>query len=250
MNGLTISFCGEVSMESYIRLADEDINVLFIIGSCIEPWTNCFTNGRNKAGCSVEMRLEQTKETISSIREYCSNADVMLVDNGANDYEEEIISLVDQYYYIGSIKKYKKASIHPNKGIGETFMMLYAMERIEKKYDLIFKISGRYKLNENFCLKNWEVTAYNFLNYGIDGQIIEHMEGKYVRGSHSTRLYAFPGEKIRDMRKLLVRGLFRERLLHESIETAMPRGLKKENVRYLKTLGVEGLIGGKTYIQE
>lgn len=224
--------------------------VLFIIGSCIQPWIEKFSNGNSRAGCSIETRLQQTKDTIYSIRKYCQDADILLIDNGAKDFQNEICPLVEKYYYVGNLSKYKKTSKHSNKGIGETYMLLYALKRIQNNYSVIFKISGRYQLNSEFCLSDWDFDVYNFLNYDIEGRVIANSDGRYVRGSHSTRLFSFPGDKKNEMKKALLCGLLRERLLNESIETAMPRGLKRQKICYLEKLGVEGLISGRTYIKE
>ncbi len=211
--------------------------ICFVITSCIIPYNRPLNNADNRSVYSSEKRAEQTIDTIASIRKYCKNANIILVDNGAEDPKAMIGDLVEKYIYVGSKFIPRIAASRKNKSIGEAVMLLEAVDNQINDYELIFKISGRYKLNEEFDLAEFSADAFNFLNY-VSGRVVTSVNN-YIYGSHSTRLYAFPGNKVREYRKALKKSILYG-FMGESIEFALPNALRKERFFYHRKLGLSG----------
>lgn len=191
---------------------------------------------------SARDRLEQTKCTIESIRKYCENAYVILVEGGLKDVREDVEYLVDEYLYVGGNRAVRKACDHKNKGYGESILVLKALARVEDA-EFVFKISGRYELNERFDLAFIDFERLNFLNKPRRLRNI-YGESKYVEGSHSTRLYGFPIK----YKKHIVRALKASKcglLFMKSLECVFPSKLRKCEFFYQREMGVAGSVGAR-----
>lgn len=215
------------------------MHVCFVISSCIYPYHRPIIHADKRSIFSDEKRIEQTLITIQSIRKYCANAFVILIDNGMHNPEKFLKNKVDKYIYIGNRVLCRMAASAKNKSIGEAVMLRKVMDKKLRDYELIFKISGRYYLNENFDLAEYAPDAFNFLNY-YSGKVVTGRE-VYRKGSHSTRLYGFPGKKISVYRSALTKSIIWG-ILGKSIEISLPKSLRKEKFFYHKKLGVSGEI--------
>lgn len=215
------------------------IQVCFVISSCIYPSERPLKNADRRSVFSAQGRIKQTMVTIDSIKEHCKNAFIVLIDNGTINPKEFLMNKVDEYIYIGNNKLCRLAASAKNKSIGEAIMLYKAVDKKLKDYQLIFKISGRYYLNNNFDLAEYDLESFNFLNY-CSGKVVTNTDA-YRAGSHSTRLYGFPGKKIPVFRRALIKsaiwGMF-----GKSIETSLPQSLKNERFFYHKRLGLSGKV--------
>lgn len=209
---------------------------LFIITSCIYPCDQPLSYSSVRSIYSPEERLEQTKKTIQSIRDKCSNAYIVLCDNGIKCPTR--IDGVNKFKYIGNKIKYRKAADSPNKSLGETLMILNCWRTVLfNRWNRIFKLSGRYWLNENFYRDKYDVDAFCFLH------LTEIVKGNksYVKGPHCTRLYSLPGK----CKYIYLYSLFRSlRAMSngESVEMAWPPRIKYQ-IHYMNRLGVSGNVG-------
>lgn len=108
-----------------------------------------------------EQRFEQTKLTIESIKKYIPDCEILLVEctefnENENDYFTKhckyICNLINYKYLVKNIYSQIKS-------YGEATMTMKAFEYINDnnlKFQNLFKISGRFYLNDNFNYSNWD----------------------------------------------------------------------------------------------
>ena len=232
-------------LKNYEEKVNNDLKICFIVTSVVYPSKNELNYSKIRSGFTIEERLEQTKQTVRSIRKKCPNAKIVLVDGGEKN--PELDTIVDQFIYIGDNASVRKAVSSKYKGLGEAQILLEVIHRLEKS-DYYFKVSGRYYLNDNFDLTNFDFDAYNFRNYSKRKIAME--ENKYVNGSHSTRLYGIPGNCLFHFERGLQKSLSQLKL-GKGIEYALPRDLRDEKFNYVDQLGISGYCGvDKVYIEE
>lgn len=108
-------------------------------------------------------RVEQTINTCKSIREHVPDADIIILDGGEKDLAEDEKKLLSPYidgFYsfadadnVKQVQKSKSQDVVKNMieiiMFGSFFDMMLK-EGWDKKYNRIFKVSGRYTLNEHF----------------------------------------------------------------------------------------------------
>jgi len=104
-----------------------------------------------------EERFEQTKKTISSIREKIPNTKILLIEcSQLSSYEREYFTRnVDYFLNIFEINNEQliQRMFTISKSMGEGTMTIYAIKYLLNnniQFDNLFKISGRYWLNDNF----------------------------------------------------------------------------------------------------
>lgn len=178
---------------------------------------------------SATERLEQTLETIRSIRTYAPSSRILLIEGGYKfESLSKIEALVDEYYFIGNKRFVRLAVDSRHKTLGELALMILALIALRRSNaDLVLKISGRYCINKNFILDGWDSNRFNF---------------KLSDRNVSSRLYGFPRSKRLQLLLSLcwgcigaARGKRMEQILHRSLFTH-PRS-------YISTLGLEGKMG-------
>lgn len=211
-------------------------NFVFIINSAIslpyKPLSYC----KISSIYSPEERLQQTYQTIDSIRSGFPGTKIILIENsGKTDLLRELRERVDEYIYVGNNPLAKLATNSKWKGLSEATTLLLSRKKLIKKDDFIFKICGRYYLNDNFNLKDWDFNKFNFL---------------CKENVYSTRYYGFPAGYLSYWYLTLLKTipfLF----LNHSIESLMRKFIDKKRVNYIKTLGIEGFIAPSgTFIKE
>ena len=136
----------------------EMVEYCFIITSVIypKPGKQVQYNGIRSI-FSPEERAEQTLRTVESIRLKVPGAKIILVESGLQEIlPYELAKKVDQYSYVGNKKLVRWSCDSKQKSLGEIMMLYYAMKKFKFPADFYFKISGRYFLNEEFNLRDWE----------------------------------------------------------------------------------------------
>jgi hypothetical protein len=133
-------------------------NIIFV-GSIINVPNKPLSYSPIRSDYTRNERYEQTKNTIKSIRKKMSNTKIILVECSelTNDELNYFTSSVDYFINLYDYKD-KDANILENvysiyKGVGERIMILYAFKYLFEnniKYDNFYKLTGRYKLNDNF----------------------------------------------------------------------------------------------------
>ena len=167
-----------------------------VINTGTKPWS--YSNARSTY--TPEQRLEQTLETIQSIRLYLPNAKIFLVECSdiSQEYTDVLSKKVEYFFNLNENTMARSACLETNKkGFGEAVQTKYAVEYLlEKKIEFrrFFKISGRYSLNENFHQENYIDTMYTFkrqVRTG-DNQI-----------AISTVIYSVPYQYLHDFYNIL-----------------------------------------------
>jgi thymidylate synthase len=147
-----------------------------------------YTNTRSVF--SRQDRFEQTKKTIKSVREKLSNSKIIIVE--CSDFnEEENNYFKENCNYI--LNLWNKKELHnyifgPSKSLGEGTMTIEALKYIKElnlEYQYLYKISGRYWLNENFRIENIQNNIFKRINknennvftalYKIDKKTVEKL---------------------------------------------------------------------------
>jgi glycosyltransferase involved in cell wall biosynthesis len=130
---------------------------IFIITSILNCTNLELSYSKKRTVYSFSSRLRQTIKTIESIRKYYNNCHILLCDcsdlSNYKNEELEISNLVDYYYNFYDNELIKNAVNGKYKGHGECMILLKALDiinNLKDSYKYIFKISGRYYLNDNF----------------------------------------------------------------------------------------------------
>lgn len=114
-------------------------------------------------------RFEQTKKTIQSIKKYIANSIIILVEctSFTNDESEYLQKECD---FI--LNLWENKSIHPHifgtsKSLGEGTMTIEALKYINNlniDFEYLYKISGRYWLNEHFKIEKTKNNIFKMID--------------------------------------------------------------------------------------
>jgi hypothetical protein len=123
------------------------------------------------------------------------------------------------------MKVVRQAVDSPYKGLGEAIGLRIADRYIQSnRADYYFKLSGRYRLNGRFQLKDWPR---------------EGISARTKKGWMSTRLYGFSKNRYRIWRTALKKSMpALKRGI--AIESVLPRYVG--NIRRMNNIGVSGTI--------
>ncbi len=124
---------------------------LVIITSVINISKTPLSYSETRSIYSVEERFLQTIKTIDSVRQRIPNCKIMLVESTdiTDEYKKIIQEKVDYFEIL--LGEVREAVNSPYKCIGESTQILESLKRIDlQEFTNIFKISGRYFLNDNF----------------------------------------------------------------------------------------------------
>jgi hypothetical protein len=118
---------------------------LFIITSMINCTLSIYTPGE---------RYSQTLKTIESIKKYIPDSEIVVIENSKEIVFNNVLMFYTENNYI-------------HKSIGESNIILsFLKSNLYKSMDtdIVFKISGRYYLNENFKLSKFDSFCTRMLN--------------------------------------------------------------------------------------
>jgi len=159
---------------------------IFIITSVIRPNTQQgWTYTSIRSTFSPKERFEQTQSTINSIRKYCGNAKILLVECSQLEIDEHeyFAKNVDYFMNLFDDPIINQAVNSVYKGLGEVYQCLWAIDFIKDLNNIrnIYKISGRYILTQKFDINKFSTDIPTFLKYA-DG--------------HCTVLYSISNNKF------------------------------------------------------
>jgi hypothetical protein len=131
------------------------MNPLFILSSAINSKFGKFTPSE---------RLQQTLDSIASVRQYCPGADVCLVEMTGVPIPEEQVQIINAQtdYFFDCTREQEVIDIYNStdnwdivKNTTEVMCFTNVLTKLLEtgaiaEYDRIFKMSGRYLLTENF----------------------------------------------------------------------------------------------------
>lgn len=142
-----------------------------------------FTYTNNRSIYSTEDRFNQTIDTINSIRKYIPSAYIILFDNSKLEKIQynKLNNIVDLFINITDNKELNYyTNISPTKAYGDFMQTKYFLDNIKNiNINNLFKISGRYLLNNSF----------NYNNYDNDDNIFKRNDNVKDREYYYTSFY-------------------------------------------------------------
>jgi hypothetical protein len=211
-------------------------------------------------------KFAQTIGTIDSIRHYCPDTKIVLLEGGLVELDADQIEVLrtkcdiivpynnNETLYL--IRKISENNIQYLKSPSELFLLaeFFKTQNFIKDTDRVFKISGRYFLNSNFDLqkhnqrgklvfvsKKPSVTYFN--------PEIHKIYPKLSDWQYMSRLYSFCGSlvpymttKYREMFEYLFLYYYKENAFTDT-EHMLYGFLKEDNVIQISPIGVSGLYG-------
>jgi len=188
-----------------------------IVTSVVQTTNKPLSYSETRSIYSHQQRFEQTLETIDSIRKYMPDAHILLIEcSPPSDWMDALRSKVDQFI---NLEFNKSVNNSLEKGLGEKILLLTAFSNLTEEYSNIYKITGRYVLQNKIEWEPSELPTFcRTDNYGMEN------------GVH-TFFYRIPNSKL---------SLFKE--VVESYESGCIENwisLKLENqINFVKGIGI------------
>ena len=164
------------------NITDKNLVIITSVINCVDKPLSYY---HKRSIFTTEERYEHTLKSILSIKKYIPNVEILFCEcsdmSEYMNYEGNIKNSVDYYYNFNDISVIKTSVDSLYKGLGEAYILLNAFRQICKPYKNIFKLSGRYYLNDNFdydvfnncqnIFTNWEKSdcSYCTVFYKING---------------------------------------------------------------------------------
>lgn len=136
-----------------MQKSNQQTKSLFIVSSAIHANHGVFDKNE---------RLNQTIETCKSIRQRVSDCDIFILDGGTKDLSDEekdkLQPYMDNFYSYADSENVKEIQKSKNWDIVKNLIEIIIFgnffeenqTELRKNYKRIFKVSGRYVLNDNF----------------------------------------------------------------------------------------------------
>jgi len=142
-------------------------------------------------------RFEQTKATIESVKNRIPNNKILVIECSPLTEEENLYFLENTDIFINLYDLHDKSyieKIHSNsKSMGEGTMTIYALEYLlthKIEYDTLYKLSGRYRLNDKFSYDTYANNDKVMIQYYCDKECASTILYKLPR-EQSLKWYAF-----------------------------------------------------------
>lgn len=198
----------------------------------------------------VQLRYQQTIQTINSIRLKDQSAIIILVDNSFYldpSLQEILTSHVDHFYYVGDrstckeFSRYVMKGAAGKKGAGEIYEVLVALDCIRgNNYQpkRIFKICGRYTLSDDFDINLYDDTKFHSKmcfknkNYSFETH----------KWYFHTRLWSACGSMVEETKKFLQNCLWTHLTEEMTIEESFYKNMNFETLVELETIHCQGVL--------
>lgn len=211
-----------VIWKKHINLPLDHHRICVVITSVIHISHKRLNYAERRSLFDPRERLEQTKKTIDSIRQYIPQARIIFVEGGYKE-SPELLSCVDEYYHAGRTWLVRWACGRQNKSIGEAALLLWSSQKLPHS-EYYFKMSGRYYLTNCFLKDQWNGAG-----------VRAHIErSDYM----TTRWYGFDWSSKRVWHKALIQSI-PLLLIGYPIEYTMKKYLGT-HVSNQDTIGIEG----------
>ena len=217
----------------------DSIKNCIIITSVLNCSNKSLSYYPNRSVFSVEERYKQTLHTIETIYKYIPNSEILFCEcSDLSNYsymEEDIKNKCTFYYNFYTNNNILKNVQSPYKGLGETSIMLESIKILKNKnYKYLFKISGRYYLNDQFKYEDYN-NNYNIFSYWDNS--IE---------SYCTIFYKINFNDIFLLENILLESM-NDLENMESIEICMWKYFNK-NISILNNLNISGCLSTEGYV--
>ncbi len=192
---------------------------------------------------SINERYEQTLESIKSIKDKIPNVEILFCECSDLDKYKDLENVIKEnvdYYFNFFQDKFVKNNVNSKlKGYGEASILLKGINellKMGKNYKNIFKLSGRYYLNNNF--------NYNIFNNNKN--IFTNWDNNYT--SYCTIFYKINGDDIIFFKNALKKSLVKLKN-NISIEECIYEKFNV-NINIINKLNVSGLLSTEGYLVE
>lgn len=222
---------------------------------------------------STKERIEQTKETISSIKKYAPNSKIILIDAGEKsvdvEFNVDLIDYTNNPIIVESINQYKNFLkkinyiVRPEVIIKSMLEILmfgdFLRNNSTSSYERVFKLNGRYKLNTKFNYsqhldaKNKIVILQPYLsqhiyNYDPGVSLFSYMTRCWSFDSKLTPTIIKTYDKMKEDILSSTKNIIRT---EKDIEHLLYKHLNKKIVQHIDIMGVEGYFAPLgSFIQE
>jgi len=146
--------------------SSKSLKNLFLITSVLVPANTPLSYINTRSLYSPEERFSQTKNTIKTIREKVPNSYIYLIEGSkiSLEMEKELQNKVDKYINFSDNKEVMSNVNDPQKSKGEVSLLLNGLKDMDNldSFENVFKISGRYYLNDKFKIENFNNNFNNF----------------------------------------------------------------------------------------
>mgnify|MGYP001031636562 CR=1 FL=1 len=213
------------------------MNNLVLITSVINTPNKPLSYSNVRSVFTREERYEQTKKTINSIKEKIPDCKLMIVE--CTDFtEEEKVYFEKECDYV--LNLWERKELHPEifgigKALGEGTMTIEALKYIiENKfnYDNLFKICGRYWLNNDFDYNTYNNN--NLVFKKIAGNINNIFTSFYKISYDNTKiLLNFLLQTESNMKRLIG---------YEVLFSHYLKYINYSNVKFIDKIGYEGAV--------
>ena len=224
--------------------------ILFVVSSAIHA---------NWGVYNTQERLAQTIGTCRSIRDRVPNCDIILLDGGTKNLEQEeqnqIKDHIDTFYSFAEADNVKQIQSIQNWDIVKNMIEIIifgsyyfgAKDILRSKYKRIFKMSGRYVLNDDFDLEK-HVSAKDKIV--VRGPYTSQFNAQITGGvtlQYMSRLWSFDASLIDYIVEVYKQmfGHMQNRLQeggYIDIEHMMFHHLRSDLVETISKIGIQGNI--------
>jgi hypothetical protein len=148
-----------------MKIMDSDI---FLITSVINTGSHAWSYTSVRSTYTPQQRFEQTLKTIESIRKLADGSRIILAECSKLDtaMEEKLKSEADIYFQLYDIPDIREACLNSDKkGYGELLQTKHVVNYLtttNMPFRRMFKISGRYFLNESFNKNLFSDSEFSF----------------------------------------------------------------------------------------
>ena len=217
--------------------------------------------------CVTKDRIEQTKETLESIKTHAPDSSVVIIDGGNKCVDDDIFDCeVINYANHKEIQYHLQEflticdDINPGiiaKAILEIMKIEEYLKNITGSYERIFKISGRYKLNSKFNYStHLEAKDKVVILQPRLSDCIYRSDVKATMMQYMTRCWSFDSSLLSEIIQTF--GKMKKDVLYASktrkqtdIEHLLYKHMKKKLVKTIDIMGVEGYWApGSLWIEE
>jgi hypothetical protein len=196
---------------------------------------------------SGTQRFVQTLETIHSIRIKVPNSKIIFCDNSNIELTHEQKSIikerVDKFieYENNFFNTYVNTSGN-NKGINELFLMKYVLSEAKKSSLIgkrIFKISGRYRLSDDFNIEDYSnLQFYGKYAFTINRWMVNNGDGRgeLIYEFYNTALWSMCETLINEYVELLQNMFEHMLIVQNNIEMTHVAFIPKEKSIFLSSV--------------
>ena len=168
-----------------------------LIPSIIDTPNKPLSYHHTRSVYTKQERFEQTKTTIESVRSRIPNNKIMVIECSPLTEEESQFFLENTDIFINLYDLPDKSYIEKihsySKSMGEGTMTIYALEYLltnKIEYDTLYKLSGRYRLNDKFAYEKYNNNEQVLVQYYCDKECASTILYKLPK-IYSLKWYAF-----------------------------------------------------------